>query len=693
MFSFKKRRLRVDILTIFISLLLFTSLAIIFYSYARNTTAILKIADDLITRSNQAISTELDAYLRPAVFIKMGTHLLSDKRLGDSDMQALTTFMDVALEAHPQFSSISLADRDGNIFIESHLTGNNQEDSSIPFFSMLHIPSQAKFVSEIITRTNNRASLSLAYENQNDAVINTEQNIPINYDPRTRPWFIGAKNLQQNYWLGIYQLYNSTKPIVSAAFPIRIRNNTEGVISVNLNIETLVNFLHSFELNKNNVVFIVNNKQQIIADNTWRMTKSTIKPPETETKDPRINIAYTYHLQTKKNNFIFAANGTRYIAAFRPYAFNATETWEIATLAPLDHFIGGIKLTHYYTLAMSLFMLGIGLTLVIISAHRISRPIMFLAEETKNLIRLQPNNPIELKSDIYEIQIMRDAVNSTKSTLSSFAKYVPKTLVEQLMQSGNIAQLGGEKKDITILFTDIANFTEIAEKIAPEALMLHISDYLNTLTNIIHFYKGNIDKYIGDAIMAFWGAPLADNDQVYHACFAALTCSFEVQRMNKLWLAEGKPALPTRFGLNYGDAIVGNMGSVDRLNYTAIGDNVNLAARLEAINKTYGTAIIASQSIYEQCKEQFLFRPLDVVHVRGKRLSTPIYELMATKTGNNNLLATPQQIGLAELSGVAYNSYLQGDITKAAALFADILNKYPEDGMAKLYIQRCKEIS
>jgi len=191
-----------------------------------------------------------------------------------------------------------------------------------------------------------------------------------------------------------------------------------------------------------------------------------------------------------------------------------------------------------------------------------------------------------------------------------------------------IAEVGGKKQNITVLFTDITNFTEITEQTNPEQLMIHLSAYLNILTQCIQHNQGNIDKYIGDAIMAFWGAPLDDPDHIAHACQAALDCQREVHRINKQWEDQGKPILKTRFGLNAGDAIVGNMGSSDRLNYTALGDTVNLASRLEALNKTYQTEIIVSESVYKACSDKFIFKPLGTVQVRGKHQTTTIYELI-----------------------------------------------------------------
>jgi adenylate cyclase len=164
-----------------------------------------------------------------------------------------------------------------------------------------------------------------------------------------------------------------------------------------------------------------------------------------------------------------------------------------------------------------------------------------------------------------------------------------------------------------------------------EQLMVHLSEYLDELTRIIMHYGGTVDKYIGDAIMAFWGAPLWQEDHAILACRAALKCQKKISSLNLEWKEKELPPLNTRIGLNTGDTIVGNMGSTDRMNFSAIGDTVNLASRLEGVNKYYGTSIMVSESTYKQAKNYFIFRYTDKVKVKGKKQAIKIFELIAEK--------------------------------------------------------------
>ena len=213
----------------------------------------------------------------------------------------------------------------------------------------------------------------------------------------------------------------------------------------------------------------------------------------------------------------------------------------------------------------------------------------------------------------------------------AFGHYVNKDVVKQIIKDPKMLELGGAKKNITIFFSDIAGFTSISEKMEPGELVKFLNEYLQEMTEVILAKQGTLDKYEGDAIMAFWNAPLALHDHALNACLAALENQEHLAKLRKKWTAEGKPAVHARIGINTGDAVVGNMGSENRFDYTAMGDNVNLASRLEGINKQYGTELIISESTFEQVKDKLLCRELDLIRVKGKEKPVRIYELISKK--------------------------------------------------------------
>jgi adenylate cyclase len=298
---------------------------------------------------------------------------------------------------------------------------------------------------------------------------------------------------------------------------------------------------------------------------------------------------------------------------------------------------------------------------------------------------------LDFSSNVSEIQAIRDAMASLKKSLNSFGKFMPKALVQKLISKGVDIKLGGKEKELSLFFSDIVSFTSISENMTAEKLALHLSEYFSEMSNIIMNTGGTIDKYIGDTIMAFWGAPINDPNHAFHACHAALMCQKRLVELNRKWTLEGKPVFLTRIGLHTHNVIVGNIGSEERMNYTVLGDGVNLASRLEGVNKLYGTNIMASGVIYEKLKNKFLFRPVDVVAVKGKNETVIIYELMAQLVDEPALLPSEHTIELATLTTKAFNVYLEQHWEDALELIERGLKKAPEDTVLNILAERCRK--
>ncbi len=213
----------------------------------------------------------------------------------------------------------------------------------------------------------------------------------------------------------------------------------------------------------------------------------------------------------------------------------------------------------------------------------------------------------------------------------AFQQYVPPEVVEVVAQNPAALAFGGERRELTILFSDIRGYTTFAEQHAPEEVVAILHEYLTTMVDVVFRHRGTLDKFIGDAIMAVWGAPLPDPDHALHACRAALEMAETLEQLNTRWAAEGRPVLHAGYGISTGEVVVGNLGSAQRFSYTAIGDHVNLAARLEGLNKEYDTTrpILISESTYARVQGRATARRLGSVRVKGKLQPVEIYELVA----------------------------------------------------------------
>jgi adenylate cyclase len=263
---------------------------------------------------------------------------------------------------------------------------------------------------------------------------------------------------------------------------------------------------------------------------------------------------------------------------------------------------------------------------------------MLLEADISRIQQFDLDSKLKISSHITEVIKMKNAVDNMKTGLRSFKKYVSADLVSELIKLNKEAVLGTERKELTIFFSDIANFTTIAENLSPEQLSENLGEYFKEMTKIILQNNGTVDNYTGDSIMAFWGAPHYIKDHAVSGCYVALQCQRYLDTLDKRWTEKGIPLFATRMGLNTGDAIVGNIGYEERFAYTAIGDNVNLASRLEGLNKFYGTRIMISEFTYAQAREHIEARLIDVVSVKGKSKSVMVYELISEKNNIGNEL-------------------------------------------------------
>jgi adenylate cyclase len=268
----------------------------------------------------------------------------------------------------------------------------------------------------------------------------------------------------------------------------------------------------------------------------------------------------------------------------------------------------------------------------------------------------------------------------------AFESYVAPTVVQQMLKHPERLRLGGERREITVLFTDIRGFTTMSENLDPEALVSLLHDFLNPMSNIIINQQGTIDKYMGDAIMALFGAPLEQPDHARLACRAALEMVATLKELNEQWVKQGRPPLRVGVGVNTGPVAVGNMGSDRLFDYTAVGDNVNLGSRLEGLNKYYGTSIVISQATADLLdggghgEGQFILRELDLVKVKGKLKPLEIYELLGEGTADADLA------NFLELYHRARALFKERRWQESASAFAEVLKFRPEDIPSRNYL-------
>lgn len=276
-----------------------------------------------------------------------------------------------------------------------------------------------------------------------------------------------------------------------------------------------------------------------------------------------------------------------------------------------------------------------------------------------------------------------------KQIRTAFGHYLAPQVLEEVLKSPGKLKLGGERRHMTVLFSDIEGFTSLSEHLPPEEISSILNEYLGQMMDCIKKTEGTLDKFIGDAVMAEWNAPVAQEDHAARACETALLMMEGLGRLKEKWEKEQKPRLNARIGINSGEMVVGNMGSKEIFDYTVIGNEVNTSARLEPLNKDFGTNIIVSESTRLEAERsaagKFVFRLLAKVALKGRAVPLTVYEL----AGRSNNIGK-EHLKAIELYDEGFALFLKAGFSDAKRLFLMAVEKYPEDGLSKKYISLCE---
>ena len=272
---------------------------------------------------------------------------------------------------------------------------------------------------------------------------------------------------------------------------------------------------------------------------------------------------------------------------------------------------------------------------------------------------------------------------SARELRSIFSSYHSDKLVARLEEEPEAAKIGGDNKDVTILFTDIKGFTSFSERHTPQEVVNRLNEYLGAMVQVIEEYDGYVDKFIGDGIMAYWGAPLAQADHAKLAIGCVLAMQKTMQKLCLKWQAEGLEPFEIRAGVQSGEVVAGNVGlRGKKMEYTVIGDTVNQAARLESSAKYYGVSALVGENAYLRTCDAYHFRELDKIRMVGKQIPVTVYQLLEQQPAQAN--------GLHEQFASALAIYRAGKWSEAEQHFAALVAKYPADGPSKIYLERCQ---
>jgi adenylate cyclase len=685
---------RASISAVFILITIPLILAIIGILYVRNAQLARDLATDEMNRATTNIANHIEGLLSPLARVVEATAALG--RIDRGALRRVDAFQYflAVLESTPQADSIYVGFApDGAFYQASRLSPALKQFGP----SGAKPPQGARFALRILDASSSERADSFIYLAKWGDVVAVERGAAT-FDPRERPWYEAAWSRPGPSLSDAYVFFSSSQPGITLSESIATKDGIAiGAAGVDISLTELSAFLAHERIGRHGLVFVVDGDGRLIGypklDTIVRQRNGAfILARADEVDDPLVATAVARRSDGQGERFSLDIGGDTYRVAFSRLPLSFGKDWSVGVIASEGDFVDPIR-------RASLFMLGLGGCVVILSlltilwvSRSLTRPIKQVVGEMRRIRTFQLSGASRIESRIIEIHELARAVEAMEEGLRSFGAYIPKALVRTIIASGRGTNIGGERRCLTILFTDIKDFTHLSEGLAPEDVLEQLSSYFDAMSRCIHDCGGTVDKFIGDAVMAFWNAPLANPDHTAKACEAVLRCREANADLNARWLAEGSAPMPTRFGLHSGDTVVGNVGSADRMQYTALGSEVNLASRVEGLNKIYGTQIIATGAVEAQVRDRFLFRPLDLVVPAGTTQITPIFELVGP------LLDGPDGAGDAEIArctiwGNAIALYRRRMWRDALAAFRRFAQEHPQDSVASLYVARCERFA
>lgn len=487
-------------------------------------------------------------------------------------------------------------------------------------------------------------------------------------------------------------------PVIFMRVPIVKDGSFIGCASANITLEILSRFLNSHRASPHSTTIIAHaNNAMIIAMPNQKMgirkeNDRLLMATMNDVANDDAREAYRLRREAGRDDFFFRSprNGDEISASFTRFPGSFGQPWEVIVLTPTSDFVGPLERTNRQMIFLIGALTGIELLLIYFFSRLLSRPIEGVSRELRSVEDLSFSRGTPATSIIKEIKDLQLAAALFETSLRSFSSFVPIDVVRKLIKTGTPLTLGVEQRFVTVLFADLQDFSGLAEQMAPDDLLGQLSVYFEAVSHAIAEEHGTVDKFIGDGIMAFWGAPAHRPDHVLRACCGALRSTRRMRRINDSWTAEGRPRLHLRIGLHCADVLVGNVGSSERLSYTVMGDGVNVAARLESINKSFGTTICISDSVLEAAGEDIIARPIKTIQVKGRKNQFMIYELMGIRNSTDPESSAPDHAErLCEMTRAASDLFEQGRLDEAAEHYRNISLAFPDDPVAKSMLAIC----
>ena len=499
------------------------------------------------------------------------------------------------------------------------------------------------------------------------------------YDPRTRPWFVEAIAAKGPVLTEPYPFAQVSVVGVSTGVPLR----RGGVIGFDFTLSTLSKLLSEYRFTPNSLIMVAGESGTVFMESEpCREATAGCLPGEQRVRDAmKKAIADAVGGHSVERDVRMGDRNYRLMVHQMPPAFG--RRYMVGAGVPIVELSSDSQLLlerAAIAAAVAVLLATLG---GLLASLVLSRSMARIAAKTERIRDLDFTDRVPVDSRITEIVRLSDSVERMREGLEVFGRYVSKNLVHQIMRSPATAGVGGTRREITVMFTDIEGFSRLAETMEPELLTSRLSRYFDALGRAILVNRGTIDKYIGDGIMAFWNAPETDPEHVVNACRAALQASAASRNLIVKWKKRGRPGFRTRIGLHTGLAVVGNVGAREHINYTLVGSVANQASRLEGLNKVYRTEVLASGEVAALTAGHFVWRPVDRIVAAG---TTEVHEIHEPLGEIDTL---PHHAAFLERWTAARAAYAAGRFDEALEGFRAAAGLRPGDGPCAVFEARC----
>ncbi|MEM7026258.1 MAG: adenylate/guanylate cyclase domain-containing protein, partial [Pseudomonadota bacterium] len=534
--------------------------AIILYTRHQSREQAFVVANELMNRSIETLRLKTAALIAPIDMVIQVSDEWSDVgTLPTTSGHPSRDHLIAVMTDLPQLLSLYMGYEDGDYF-QIKALGQLDEEQRARYDA----PPATAFVENVILRSGRSRpqALSRFLDQHGDTLGTTEMDNP-DFDPRERPWYVGALDTGNVVRTGVYLFALDKVQGITVS-----HRHDSGVVGADMTLGALAQFLNAAPEAKDGLLAIFEASGQVLAKSS---PPDTLDAAQAGARDEILKTLLDRAIADPSfESGLVKVGGDLWIVRVASISLGADTPANLLVAMPVAQVVAPIDAVSRDTLLVSLLILLASVPLIWLISRRASKPLMRLVTEADEIRHFELSDTPLAGSVVDEIQLLQRAMARMRGSLRTFSLYVPKALVKQLVERDTTPELGGRRRDVTVLFTDLENFTAMSTHLEPEEVMKRMSRYFETVTQTLHEHDATIDKYIGDAVMAFWNAPNEVPDHPARACDAALEIIETARAETDSWSQPGLPPLRTRIGIHCGDAIVGNVGSSDRMNYTAL---------------------------------------------------------------------------------------------------------------------------